>query len=369
MKLRRWSAKDIKSGTRVFLRIDANVPIKNGKAQDGGVFGRISQALPEIERLRKRGASIILASHLGDPGGKVDKKFSLAPVARVFERRLKRSVPLVTDLKVPELRPGELCLLENLRFDAGEEKNSDSYAWKLAKLADVYVNNAFGVCHRRHASVHAITRHLPSFAGELLEREVAELSQAPTKPFVLVMGGAKIETKLGILHQLGPKADRILLGGGLSVTFLAAAEVDLPAYPAELMKERDMAMARKVLRQFGRKMILPIDLIAKPKQHLVIDIGPETRDAFAHELAAAETIIWNGPLGIIERPDGMAGTLSVAKAMTKSGARVVTGGGETVEFLEDHKLLKGFAHVSTGGGAMLAFLSGEHLPGLEALRA
>ncbi len=368
MKLRTWSAKDIKSGTRVFLRLDANVPIKNGKAQDGGVFGRISHALPEIERLQKRGASIILASHLGDPGGKVNRKFSLRPVAKVLERRLRRSVPLIEDQLVPTLRPGELCLLENLRFDPGEEKNSDRYAWKLAELADVYVNNAFGVCHRRHASVHAITRHLPSFAGELLEREVSELSKPPTKPFVLVMGGAKIATKIGILNELGPKADRILLGGGLAVTFLAAAEVKLPAYPADLMTERDVALARKILRRYANKLILPLDLIAKPKQHLVSDIGPETCDLFTSELKGAKTIIWNGPLGIIERPDGMAGTLAVAKAMTKSGARVVTGGGETVEFLEAHKLLNDFAHVSTGGGAMLAFLSGEHLPGLDALK-
>ena len=368
MQLRTWTSKDIKAGTRVFLRIDANVPIKNGKAQAGGALGRISQALPEIERLRKRGARILLASHLGNPGGKLDKQLSLAPVAKVFEHRLKRPVPLVRDFQAPELKPGELCLLENLRFDAGEEKNSDSYAWKLAKLADVYVNNAFGVCHRRHASVHAITRHLPSFAGELLVREVAVLTQATTKPFILIMGGSKLETKLGILNKLGPKADKILLGGGLAVTFLAAAEVELPVYPLPLMQTRDLTVARKLLRQFGHKLVLPSDLIAKPKQHLVADIGPETRDAFTGVIAKAKMIIWNGPLGIIERSDGMAGTLAVAKAMSKSRAQVITGGGETVEFLDQHKLLKGFTHVSTGGGAMLAFLSGEHLPGLEALR-
>lgn len=369
MQLRSWAAKDVSAGTKVFLRLDANVPIKNGKAQDGGTFGRISQALPEIERLRKRGASIVLASHLGDPGGKPNKKLSLAPVAKVIEHRLKRAVPLIKDLDVPALRPGGLCLLENLRFDPGEEHNSDAYAWRLAKLADVYVNNAFGVCHRRHASVHAITRHLPSFAGELVLREVAELAEAPTKPFVLVMGGAKIETKIGLLHKLGPKADKIVLGGGLAVTFLAAAEVKLPAYPADLMSERDVATARKLLHKFGRKLVLPVDLIAKPKQHLISDIGPETRELFAAAMAQAKTIIWNGPLGIIERADGAVGTLAVAQAMSKSRARVVTGGGETVEFLEDHKLLKDFAHVSTGGGAMLAFLAGERLPGLEALRS
>jgi phosphoglycerate kinase len=368
MQLRVWTSKDIKSGTRVFLRVDANVPIANGKAQDGGMFGRISQTLPEIERLRKRGASIILAAHLGEPQGKIDKQLSLAPVAKLFEQRLRRSVPLVKNLEVPSLRPGELCLLENLRFDAREEENNDAYAWELARLADVYVNNAFGVCHRRHASVHAITRHLPSFAGELLVREIAELSQKPEKPFVLVMGGAKIDTKIGLLKTLGPKAQKILLGGGLAVTFLAAADVKLPAYPAELMAERDVATARKLLRQLGKRIVLPIDLVARPKQHLVLDIGPETRDMFVAELNQAKTIIWNGPLGIIEKANGQSGTSSLAKAMGKSGARVITGGGETVEFLEEHKLLKGFAHVSTGGGAMLAFLSGEHLPGLEALR-
>lgn len=368
MKLRSWQTADIKSGTRVFLRLDLNVPIKAGKVQDGGTFGRMAQALPEIERLRKRGASIVLASHLGSPGGQVDKKLSLAPVARVLEKRLQRAVPLVTGLALPSLRPGQMCLLENLRFDPGEEANSDGYAWQLAKLADVYVNNAFGVCHRRHASVHAITRHLPSFAGELVLREVAELSEAPLKPFVLVMGGAKIATKIGLLQHLGPKADKILLGGGLAVTFLAAAEVNLPAYPAELMAEKDIAVARKLLRRFGDKLVLPADLVAKPKQHLVLDIGPETEARFAQEMLGARSIIWNGPMGIIEKVGGRAGTLAVAEAMSKCGARVVTGGGDTVNFLEGHRLLKNFAHVSTGGGAMLAFLGGERLPGLEALR-
>ncbi len=368
MKLSKWSAKDISSGTRVLLRVDANVPIKHGQAQDEGVFGRISQTLPEIERLRKRGASIILASHLGDPGGKVNKKFSLAPVAKVFEQHLKRAVPIVTDFQIPELRPGELCLLENLRFDAGEEKNSDTFAWKLAKLAEVYVNNAFGVCHRRHASVHAITRHLPSFAGELVIRETTELSRDLKKPFMLVMGGAKIETKIGLLKRLGNQADKILLGGGLAVTFLAAADVELPTYPAELFDRRDVALARQILRRIGHKIILPRDVVARPKQHLVTDIGPETRAVFATEIASAKTIIWNGPLGIIERNDGMAGTVSVAQAMQKCKARVVIGGGDTVEFLAAQQVLKGFSHVSTGGGAMLAFLSGDNLPGLQALQ-
>ncbi|MFZ2681495.1 MAG: phosphoglycerate kinase [Patescibacteria group bacterium] len=369
MKLKHWTAADIGKGTRVLVRLDVNVPVKRGQVQDGGAFGRIAQALPEIEALRKRGARIILAAHLGDPGGKVVKSLSLGPVAKVLATKLKRVVPLVTAWEdLPELRPGGLCLLENLRFDPGEEKNDDAFAWKLAKLADVYVNNAFGVCHRRHASVHAVTRHLPSFAGELVRREVEELSAKPVKPFVLVMGGAKIATKINVLRELGPKADKILLGGGLAVTFLAAADVALPAYPADLMQPADVAVARKLLRQFGRKLVMPVDLVAKPKSHLITDIGPETIQAFLEHLAPARTIIWNGPLGIIERPDGQAGTLAVTAGMLNGDARTITGGGETVTFLDDHKLIKGFTHVSTGGGAMLAFLAGEALPGLVAIQ-
>lgn len=367
MKLRTWKAKDIQSGTRVLLRVDVNVPVKGGKVEAGGEFGRITQALPEIDRLLERGACVILAAHLGDPGGEVNKKFSLAPMAKVFAARLKLPVPLIKNLDVPDLQPGTVCMLENLRFDPGEEKNSDAFAGKLARVADVYVNNAFGVCHRKHASVQAITKKLPSFAGELLIREITELEHKPKKPFVLVMGGAKIQTKIGMLHKLGPMADKILIGGGLGVTFLAAAGVDLPTYPPALITTDDVSTAKKLLKTFAKKLILPVDLVAKPKQQLITDIGPESQEMFAHEILLAKSVIWNGPMGIIERTDGMAGTLAMAKAISKSKVRAVTGGGETVDFLESHKLINHFAHVSTGGGAMLAFLGGEKLPGLEAL--
>lgn len=368
MKLPTWKAKDIKRGTKVLLRLDVNVPVKGGKVEEGGEFGRITQALPEVDRLLARGACVILAAHLGDPGGEVNKKLSLAPVAKVLAERLQQPVPLVKNFEVPELKPGTLCMLENLRFDPGEEKNSGVFASKLASIADVYVNNAFGVCHRKHASVHAITSKLPSFAGELLVREIAELQHQLKQPFVLIMGGAKIQTKIGMLHKLGPMADKILIGGGLAVTFLAAANVDLPTYPTALIGSGDVTVAKKLLKKFVQKIVLPVDLIAKPKQQIVSDIGPDSQAMFSREIMQAKSIIWNGPMGIIERNDGTQGTLAIAQAIKNSKARAITGGGETVDFLDSHDLIHGFAHVSTGGGAMLAFLGGEKLPGLEALR-
>ncbi len=369
MKLRTWSSKDIKRGTRVLLRVDANVPIKKGVAQDGGKFGRIAQSLPEIERLRKRGAIVILAAHLGDPSGKIVKSLSLTPIAKVYKKYLKCDVPLVKDFKLSDLEPGTVCLLENLRFHSGEEANDDAFAWKLSKLADVYVNNAFGVCHRRHASVHAITRHLPSFAGELVLREVEELSRPPVQPFVLMMGGAKIATKMNVLKRLGSKANDILLGGGLGVTFLAAAGATLPTYPKKLLQQEELLLAKKLLRLYGKKMILPQDLVANPEAEEILDIGPATAKHFAQHVQSAKTVIWNGPLGIIEKDRGQKGTATVARAIAhKKGVQTVVGGGETVEFLEARHLIKGFSHVSTGGGAMLAFLGGETLPALQALK-
>ena len=369
MRLRTWSAKDIKRGTRVLLRVDANVPLVKGLAQDGGKFGRIAQSIPEIDRLRKRGAIIILASHLGDPGGKPMKGLSLAPVAKVYEKHLKGSVPLVKDWQLPALKPRDICFLENLRFHPGEEANDDAFAWKLAKLADVYVNNAFGVCHRRHASVHAVTRHLPSFAGELVVREVTELARPTKAPFILVMGGAKIATKINVLKRLGTKADKILLGGGLAVTFLAAAGATLPTYPKDLVVEQEFSLARRVIRQYSKKIFLPEDLVAEPKEKLILDIGPTTAKCFSEQLQGAKSIIWNGPLGIIEKRDGQDGTRVVAKAIARQKtAHSIVGGGETIAFLEASGLNKNFSHVSTGGGAMLAFLGGETLPGLETLR-
>ncbi len=367
MKLRTWSSKEIKPGTRVLLRLELNVPVVKGKVLDGGKFGRIAQALPEIERLRTHGASIIIASHLGKPDGKVQKKFSLRPVAKVLGKRLRTTIPVISMNKLPKLKAGQIVMLENLRFDKGEETNDAKFALRLAKLADVYVNNAFGVCHRKHASVHAVTKYLPSFAGELLRTEVTQLSQPPSKPLVLIMGGAKIKTKLGIMNKLGPKANKILIGGGLAVTCLKAAGVDLPVYPPALTKPTDVTMAKKLLKKFKGRIVLPHDLKADIPKGIDYDLGPATQAKYVKTLAGAKTIIWNGPLGIIEDKQGQQATRVLALAVGASKARSVIGGGETVEFLERRGLLRGFDHVSTGGGAMLAFLSGEKLPGLERL--
>ena len=369
MKLKTWTSKDIKPGTRVLLRLELNVPVVKGRVLDGGKYGRISQAVSEIQRLRTRGASIMIATHLGRPDGRRQMKYTVKPVAQALGKRLRTKIAVVELGKVPALKPGQVIMLENLRFDKGEESNDSKFAAKLAKVADVYVNNAFGVCHRKHASVHAVTKHLPSFAGELLTKEVVQLSKPPSKPFVLIMGGAKIGTKLGILNRLGPKADKVLIGGGLAVTFLEAAGIPLPTKPPALTTKEDVTMAKKILAKFKGRLILPDDLKADPDQGMIYDLGPTTQSAYIKSLAGSKTIIWNGPLGIIEDPHGQQATRVLAQAVGRSKARSVIGGGETVEFLERRGLLRGFDHVSTGGGAMLAFLSGEKLPGLEVLYA
>ncbi len=369
MRLRTWSKDDISRGSKVLLRLDVNVPVLRGSAGDSGPKGRIAQALPEINRLRRRGARIIIAAHRGDPHGHADRRLSLTPMARALSTELATSVTLIQNFAVPEMKNGEVCLLENLRFHPGEEMNDDHFAAKLAALAQIYVNNAFGVCHRRHASVHAITRHLPSFAGELLEREVAELLRPARRPYVLLLGGVKIATKLPLLENLGRKVDKILLGGGLAITCLMASEVELPVYPANLMEEPDLVAARKILRKWGRKILLPLDVVAAPRRQVITDIGPKTIEAYKLVLSQAKEVLWNGPLGIIERRDGQAATRSLARAIThQKNLRSVTGGGETVDMLEKEHLAHKFSHVSTGGGAMLALLSGNRLPGLDALR-
>lgn len=368
MRLKTWSNKDITDGTQVVLRLDLNVPVVAGQARDEGRHGRLAQACEEIVRLRQRGAKILILAHRGEPGGKVNKALSLRPMASALSKRLKQKVIFVPGLEAPELESGEICLLENIRFQPGEEKNSDQLAKRLAKLGEVYVNNAFGVCHRQHASVHAITRYLPSFAGELVVREVAELSRAPRRPYALVLGGAKIATKIPLITRLGRQADVILLGGGIAVTCLAAANVTLPTYPPQLTNKKEVELARTLLRLWSKKIVLPSDVVADTKSERILDIGPQSIKVMTAALTKAKEVLWNGPLGIIEQKEGSKGTLAIAKAIAKNRQlRSVVGGGETVEVLESAKLASKFTHVSTGGGAMLALLSGETLPGLQVL--
>lgn len=370
--LKTWTQKDIARDDRVLLRIDANVPMKNGRVSIHGRH-RLRANIPEIERLQKRGVRIVLVAHLGEPNGKAMKALSLAPVARALSHALGVPIRFIPHLPgkeaqdvIDRMAPGAIVMLENLRFDAGETSNSAVFAKRLAACADVYVNNAFGVCHRKHASLVGVTKYLPSFAGELVVRETTMLSCTPKKPFVLVIGGAKISTKIPLLEHFGSKADMILMGGGASLTMLAASMGKLLVKAPMFTKLEDVAEAKKVAKKFGKKIYLPCDLVIS--SNAIPDIGPETAKDFARALSKAKTIIWNGPLGITERKDGFVGTLTVARAIARNKkATSLVGGGETVECLEEFDLSESFTHVSTGGGAMLAYLAGEKMPGLEVL--
>lgn len=354
--LRQWTAKDVKKGTRVLVRVDANVTVTRGTA-DARPSGRIARSVPEIRKLLKRGACIVLMTHLGRPKGH-EKKCSVAPIAKAYAALLGVPVTVARDVagsdaaeKVAALAPGDVMMIENLRFEPGEEKNDRAFAKRLAALGEVYVNNAFGVCHRTHASVVAITKHLPSFAGELLVREVTELTQPVTHPFMLVVGGIKMETKLPLLERLGAQADEVLVG---------SATVDELARHPKLRAAVDKAI--------GDRLVVPVDLRRDADRH-AFDVGPKTVAMLSSFFAGAKTIIWNGPLGIVEHAAGRRGTTALIRAITATpGVRTVVGGGDTVDVVEDLDAAKNFTWVSTGGGAMLALLAGEELPGVDVLR-
>ena len=354
--IRTWTAKNVPKGARVLVRVDANVPIVRGHV-DTSPSGRIARSIPEIKKLLRREARIILMTHVGRPKG-TDKHYTVAPIAKAFAALLGRDVRVAHDVvgkdaaqKSAGLQPGEVMMLENLRYEIGEEKNDAAFARKLAALADVYVNNAFGVCHRRHASVVAITKYLPSFAGDLLVREVSELTKPIAHPFVLIVGGTKLETKLPLLKRLGAQADCVFVG--------SACVDELARHPKIRKTMYDL---------LGDKLVLPVDLRRDADRH-AFDVGPKTVAMLPSLFADAKTIIWNGPLGVIEHAPGRRGTAALVRALVHTkGARIVVGGGETVDMVEDMGAEKKFAWVSTGGGAMLALLAGEQLPGIAALR-
>jgi len=344
--------------------------MRGGRISSHGLH-RLRANVAEIERLRIRGARIVLIAHLGEPNGKKMKALSLAPIARAFTRILKTTVRFVPHLPgedairvIERMAPGAIVLLENLRFSAGEATNDSAFAKQIAMCGDVFVNNAFGVCHRKHASIVAVTKYLPSFAGELVVREVHALSILPKKPFVLVIGGGKIGTKIPLIERFGKKADEILIGGGASLTMLAASMGKLLVQAPRFTQPTDVKEARHIAEKFGKKIYLPCDLVLST--NAIPDIGPETVKCFVRAIKMAKMIIWNGPLGITERKDGFSGTLAIARAIAKNTKAIsIVGGGETVECLEEFGLTNSFTHVSTGGGAMLAYLGGEALPGLE----
>ncbi len=376
--------KDL-AGRKVLLRADFNVPMKNGIVYDDF---KITASLATIRYLQRYKAKIIILSHLGKPKGEYNKNLSLAPVATRLSRLLGKRVTFVSGLfgmevgtAVSKMRNGDIILIDNLRFNKGEEKNSSKFAKDLSKLADIYVNNAFGVSHRKHASLSAIKKYLPSFAGLLLEKEVENLEKVmkPKKPLIIVMGGSKIGSKITLIKKLYPKATKILIGGALANNFLLARGFDVGR---SLIDRDSIKFARSYKKE---KILLPIDVLVKNlvtekisvkkiseigDEDAVFDIGPETITLFSSFIKRSATIIWNGPLGMFESSRFRIGTITIAQLIaSRSGGKTfgVVGGGETVEALKKTKMQDHVDWVSTGGGAMLSYLGGEVLPGLEGI--
>jgi phosphoglycerate kinase len=387
------SVRDIDvAGKRTLVRVDFNVPFdRNGGIADDS---RIRAALPTIDYLREQGASIVLASHLGRPDGKVNESLRLTPIAKRLEQLMGRPVKTVNDSSGPEveaaakaLQPGEVLLLENLRFHPEEEANDPGFARQLASLADVFVNDAFGTAHRAHASTAGVAAHLPAVAGFLMLKELEELGNVltnPARPMSAILGGAKVSSKLGVLRNLLPRVDCLLLGGGMANTFLKASglsvgdslvEDDLIDTARELMAEADRS---------GVPLLLPTDVVvadqfaadadhqtvpvsAIPPGWRIMDVGPDTLSTYRDALDDCATIFWNGTLGVAEFPAFAEGSLSLALALADLDARVVVGGGETAALVEQSGMQDRYTHVSTGGGASLEFIEGKTLPGVAAL--
>lgn len=379
---------DVK-GKKVFVRVDFNVPMKEGVITDDT---RVRAAIPTITYLLEHDAAVILASHLGRPKGGPDAQFSLKPVANHLSKLLGKQVKFVDDCVGPKaeaaaaaLKSGEVLVLENTRFYPGEEKNDPELARGMAKLADLYVNDAFGTAHRAHASTEGITHYLPAVSGFLLEKEIKYLGAAvenPKRPFIAILGGAKISDKIGVIQNLIHKADMILIGGGMANTFFKAQGYET----ADSLVEADaLETAREILKTSGNKLRLPVDVVIADKfaadaNHKVqnsgdvsqgwriLDIGPETVAAYANTLKGAGTVVWNGPMGVFEFPEFAKGTFGVAAAVADCGAISIIGGGESVAAIQQSGLADKITHISTGGGASLEMLEGLTLPGVAALQ-
>ncbi len=377
-------------GKRVLVRVDFNVPLEGGKVRDDT---RIRATLPTLQYLLDKGAIPVLMSHLGRPKGKVVPELSLRPVAEHLSRLLNRPVTFLPSLeeapaRLADARPGDLFLLENTRFHPGETKNDPEFSRQLAALGEVYVNDAFGTAHRAHASTYGVAQLIPvRAAGLLMEREVRYLTQVrdhPERPFTVVLGGAKVADKIGVLENLLPKADRCLIGGGMAYTFLKARGVNIGK---SLLDEASLEAVQRFLADFGDRIFLPEDhLVAEelregvpveivegdiPEGKMGLDIGPKTVARFLELLEGNRTVFWNGPMGVFEVPGFENGTLEIARKLrdiTRKGTQTITGGGDTVRALHAAGVRDDeITHVSTGGGATLEFLAGKALPGIQVL--
>ncbi len=375
-------------GKRVLVRVDFNVPLDRGRVADDT---RIQAALPTIQYLMEQKARVILMSHLGRPKGKVKEELRLTPVAERLAELLDSPVVMAVDCvgeevetAVDRLRPGDVLLLENLRFRPGEEANDPEFASQLASLGELYVNDAFGTAHRAHASTEGVAHRLPAVAGFLMEKELNFLSKAlesPEHPFVAILGGAKISDKIGVVDNLLGEVDALLIGGGMANTFLKAQGHQVGQ---SLVEEESLPLAREILGKAGRKLVLPVDVVVAdefdaeaqskivgveevPAEWRILDIGPATVERFAQELYTAKTVVWNGTMGVAEFPRFAAGTQAIIEMLAESQATTIVGGGETTAAVRQAGLVERMTHVSTGGGASLELLEGKVLPGVAAL--
>jgi phosphoglycerate kinase len=375
---------------RLLVRVDFNVPLDGSKVTDDT---RIRAALPTINYLLEGSGEVILCSHLGRPKGGPDPKYSLAPAAARLAELLGKPVPLIADCVGPvaenaaaEMMPGQVILLENVRFHPEEEKNDPAFAKRLSVLADFYVNDAFGSAHRAHASTEGVAKIIPGVAGFLMEKEIEYLGQAasnPKHPYVAIMGGAKISDKIGVIENLLTKADKVLIGGGMANTFFKAQGIPVGD---SLVEDASLETAKSLLSRAGAKLVLPVDAVlgdrfdadaqkktinitsGVPEGWRILDIGPETVKTFSAALKDAALVVWNGPMGVFEFPAFAVGTNAVAKLMAECGGTTVIGGGESVAAVEQAGLADKMSHISTGGGASLEMLEGKMLPGLAALQ-
>ena len=378
---------DIK-GKRVIMRVDFNVPMDKGVVTDDK---RIKAALPTIKYVLEQGASLLLMSHLGRPKAGPDPEFSLKAAAEVLAGLLGKAVIMAPDCVGPEveklvaaLKPGQVMMLENTRFYPGEEKNDLDLAKKMAALGDVYVNDAFGSAHRAHSSTEGIARFLPAVSGFLMEQELEYLGRAvsnPEHPYIAILGGAKISDKIMVVETLLSKCDKLIIGGGMANTFMAAQGLNMQD---SLVESTSLETAKAILSRVADKLVLPVDAVVAdkfdaeansqvvdvdkiPAGWRMLDVGPKTLELYKKTLSGAKLIVWNGPVGVFEFPKFAEGTFGLAKLLAESGAITVIGGGDSASAVKKAGLAKQMTHVSTGGGASLEFLEGRELPGVAAL--